>query len=124
MVKTDAQMRQRAKLLRQNNTDAEQHLWFYLRAHRLQGYKFKRQVPIGHCIVDFICTQRKLIIELDGGQHILNKEYDETRTSYLNSLGYIVLRFWNDEVLLHIENVLESIFRFLEESEIKDSQDL
>ncbi|KTD57212.1 endonuclease domain-containing protein [Legionella shakespearei] len=115
MVKTDEQMRQRAKLLRQNTTDAEQHLWFYLRAHRLQGYKFKRQVPIGNYIIDFICTQRKLIVELDGGQHILNKEYDEERTSYLNSLGYIVLRFWNDEVLLNIENVLESIFMSLED---------
>ncbi|CEG57670.1 endonuclease domain-containing protein [Legionella fallonii] len=109
-IKTLKQVRS----LRQKSTDAESYLWFYLRAHRLKGHKFKRQVPIGKYIVDFICQQNKLIIELDGGQHILNKEYDEARTAYLNSIGYKVLRFWNDEVLLKIEEVLEHIIFNLE----------
>ena len=114
MNNAEAKKLQRAKLLRQQSTDAENHLWFYLRAHRLKGYKFKRQVPIKDYIVDFICIQRKLIVELDGGQHLLNQEYDERRTAYLNSLGYKVLRFWNDEVLIKTEDVLEHVISSLE----------
>ncbi|KGP62206.1 hypothetical protein EP47_08925 [Legionella norrlandica] len=116
MVQVDANLVKQAKSLRQRSTDAEIHLWYYLRAHRLKGYKFKRQVPIGNYIVDFVCIQKKLIIELDGGQHLLNKEYDEERNIYLGSLGYRVLRFWNDEVLLRTEDVLENIVRYLEEA--------
>ena len=71
-------------------------------------------MPIKDYIVDFICIQRKLIVELDGGQHLLNQEYDERRTAYLNSLGYKVLRFWNDEVLIKIEDVLEHVISSLE----------
>lgn len=104
----------KAKLLRQNSTDAENRLWFFIRAHRLNGYKFKRQVPIGNYIVDFVCIKQKLIVELDGGQHLLNSDYDKQRTFYLNKLGYRVLRFWNDEVLLKTEAVLENILKELE----------
>jgi len=103
-----------AKSLRKKSTDAEHRLWFRLRAHRLKGFKFKRQVPIGPYIADFICIQKKLIIELDGGQHLTNKIYDTTRTDFLNSSGYQVLRFWNDDVLLKTGDVLESIVRCLE----------
>ncbi|HBC0465995.1 TPA: endonuclease domain-containing protein [Legionella pneumophila] len=116
MVPTDAKLLKQARSLRKRSTDAENYLWYYLRAHRLKGYKFKRQVPIGNYIVDFVCIQRKLIVELDGGQHLLNKEYDKDRTTYFSSLGYKVLRFWNDDVLLRTGDVLESIVGCLEES--------
>ncbi|MFC3909776.1 endonuclease domain-containing protein [Legionella dresdenensis] len=105
----------RAKALRQASTDAESRLWLYLRAHRLEGFKFKRQVPIDNYIVDFVCMQQKLIVELDGGQHMLNQEYDEKRTLYLNSQGYRVLRFWNNDVLQQTGTVLEVILRALRE---------
>ncbi|AMP90628.1 endonuclease domain-containing protein [Legionella pneumophila] len=116
MVPTDAKLLKQAKSLRQRSTDAEKCLWYCLRAHRLKGYKFKRQVPIGNYIVDFVCIQRKLIVELDGGQHLLNIEYDQDRSAYFSSLGYKVLRFWNDDVLLRTGDALESIVRCLEES--------
>ena len=83
----------RAKQMRQEMTDAEKGLWQYLRAHRLNGYKFRRQQPIGTYIVDFVCTQPKLIIEADGSQHQTQQDYDENRSAYLNSLGFTVLRF-------------------------------
>ncbi|AOU03745.1 TPA: DUF559 domain-containing protein [Legionella pneumophila] len=116
MVPADAKLLKQAKSLRKRSTDAENCLWYYLRAHRLKGYKFKRQVPIGNYIVDFVCIQRKLIVELDGGQHLLNKEYDKNRSAYFSTLSYKVLRFWNDDVLLRTGDVLESIVRCLEES--------
>lgn len=103
----------RAKGLRHNSTAAEHRLWSCLRGHRLQGFKFKRQMPIGGYIVDFVCIQHKLIIELDGGHHILNKQYDEQRTLFLNARGYKLCRFWNDDVLLKTEAVLEDIIRCL-----------
>ena len=101
-------LNQYAKSLRKNNTDAENHLWYYLRAKRL-GYKFKRQVPISSFIVDFICYEKKLIIELDGGQHQQNNIYDEQRTIKLNSLRFKVLRFWNNDVLQKRESILDVI---------------
>ena len=73
-------MRQRAKNLRTQSTDTENHLWYYLRVNRL-GFKFKRQVPIGNYIVDFVCNQKRLIIELGGGQHSDNQRYDIERTA-------------------------------------------
>jgi very-short-patch-repair endonuclease len=98
-----------AKTLRRNLTDAEQKLWYHLRAHRFMGRKFKRQKPIGRYVVDFICLEEKLIIELDGGQHAENLEYDQERDSWLRSKGYTVLRFWNNELMNETENVLERI---------------
>ncbi|MBP8884021.1 endonuclease domain-containing protein [Ectopseudomonas oleovorans] len=98
-----------AKRLRHEMTDAEQRLWYYLRAHRFLGLKFKRQKPIGPYIVDFICTERWLVIELDGGQHQLQTEYDQQRERYLETRGYRVLRFWNHQVLAKTEAVLEQI---------------
>jgi very-short-patch-repair endonuclease len=98
-----------AKTLRRNLTDAEQKLWYHLRAHRFMGRKFKRQKPLGRYVVDFICLEEKLIIELDGGQHAENLEYDQERDAWLRSQGYTVLRFWNNELMNETESVLERI---------------
>lgn len=104
-----------AKKLRIRMTDAEQRLWQYLRAGRLQGYKFRRQQPIGDYIVDFLCLAPKLIVEADGGQHGEQQAYDQARTAYLQSLGFTVLRFWNHEILQQTESVLGDILQRLRE---------
>ena len=98
-----------ARQLRKNSTDAERQLWQILRNRQLNGYKFKRQTPLGNYIVDFCCSSVKLIIEVDGGQHVEQENYDSTRAEYLESLGYKVIRFWNNDVLANIEDVLESV---------------
>ncbi len=102
---------EKSKRLRRNMTDAESVLWDCLRAKRLNGYKFRRQQPIGEYIVDFVCMAYKLVIELDGGQHneILNKSHDAKRTQYLEKLGYKVLRVWNNEIFSNLNGVLEYI---------------
>lgn len=99
----------RAKGLRRVMTDAEKRLWYHLRAHRFLGMKFKRQKPIGPYIVDFACPTFKLIIEIDGGQHSEETEYDRRRDIWLSKHGYTVLRFWNNEVAENMEGVLERI---------------
>jgi len=96
-----------AKGLRNNLTEAEKHLWYMLRLKNL-GVKFRRQVVIGLFIVDFICFEKKLIIEVDGGQHA-DDVRDKARDKWLNERGYRVLRFWNNEVLENREGVLEKI---------------
>ena len=98
-----------AKVLRSNQTDAEQRLWYHLRAHRFIGLKFKRQKPVGRYIVDFVCLEHRLIIELDGGQHAEQVAYDQHRDAWLRSQGYMVLRFWNNDVMQQLEGVLEQI---------------
>ncbi|MGB0211852.1 endonuclease domain-containing protein [Algiphilus sp.] len=103
---------QRARSLRNQQTDAEARLWYHLRAHRFLGLKFKRQQPIGHFIVDFICQQRDLVIELDGGQHSGQQDYDAQRSAYLQAQGLRVLRFWNNDVLNETEAVLDQIRRY------------
>ncbi len=100
---------ERAKTLRSEQTEAEQRLWYYLRAHRFMGMKFKRQKPMGRYIVDFICHESNLIVEVDGGQHQENAAYDQRRDAWLQEQGYTVLRFWNHEVMQQIESVLEAI---------------
>ena len=97
----------RARELRKNMTDAERLLWSKLRRKQL-GVKFRRQVPIGNYIVDFLCPAKKLIIELDGSQHI-DSEYDRKRDKFLESKGYTILRFWDNEVLKETEAVLQRI---------------
>lgn len=97
-----------ARRLRREMTDAETRLWFALRAHRLDGLSFRRQTPIGRFIVDFVCHDRRLVIELDGGQHVESKE-DVERDTWLASKGYRVLRFWNSDVLKDRRAVLEMI---------------
>jgi very-short-patch-repair endonuclease len=103
-----------AKALRRKMTNAERRLWYYLRAHRFVGHKFKRQVPIGPYIVDFACLNRKLILEVDGGQHAESLS-DKRRDAWLKMQGFEVLRFWNNDVLKNTEAVLELIFVTLEE---------
>lgn len=98
-----------AKTLRTHQTEAEQRLWYHLRAHRFMGLKFKRQKPMGRYIVDFVCMERRLIIEIDGGQHAEQLEYDQHRDMWLRSQGYTVLRFWNNDVMQQLEGVLEQI---------------
>jgi len=99
----------RRKSLRTFATDAERKLWSKIRAKRFFNLKFRRQQSIDSYIVDFYCAEKKLIIEIDGGQHAKRKEYDFARTVYLNSLGMTVMRFWNNEVLSDIDSVLEFI---------------
>jgi very-short-patch-repair endonuclease len=98
-----------AKRLRRGQTDAERTLWFQLRDRRLNGWKFKRQVQVDRYIVDFVCAEARLIIELDGGQHAASSEYDAARTKVLEAMGYLVLRFWNNDVLQNVNGVLESV---------------
>jgi len=100
-----------ARDLRQKFTDAEKALWMKLRNRQVEAVKLRRQQPIGSYIVDFVSFERKLIIEIDGGQHNeeMTKERDEERTMRLEERGYRVMRFWNNEVLTNAEGVLERI---------------
>ena len=105
-----------AKTLRQQSTDAERMLWKYLRAHRMAGYKFRRQVVIEPYIVDFVCLEARLIVEADGGQHLEQVEDDLKRSAFLEFLGYRVIRFWNHEILRDTHTVLEQIHNALIEA--------
>ena len=89
-------------------------LWHYLRRSQLSGHRFRRQHPIGRYIADFACIEQRLIIELDGGQHTEQREYDRQRDAYISSRGYRILRFWNDDVLKDMGAVLEEILRTIE----------
>ncbi len=97
-----------ARLLRKNATTAERKLWKYLRSRGVQGFKFVRQEPIGPYIVDFVCRERRLIIEVDGSQHATDKA-DAIRDRWLVDHRYRVLRVWNNEVMDNIEGVWETI---------------
>ena len=99
----------RARTLRRQSSDAESALWRHLRARRLLGYKFRRQVVMEPYIVDFVCLEARLIIEADGGQHSNQVTYDTRRTAVLEVMGYRVMRFWNHEVLGELQSVLEQI---------------
>jgi very-short-patch-repair endonuclease len=103
-----------SKELQHNPTPAEQKLWSVLRAHQTEGLHFRRQHAIGNYIVDFCSPRQKLIIELDGGQHVEQAAYDQERTEFLQSKGYRVLRFWNDEVLSDLNGVARVILEVLE----------
>jgi len=100
-----------AKSLRKNATRVETILWNQLRARQIEGAKFRRQQPIDEFVVDFVCFEKKLIIELDGGQHAQAREEDQERDNRLSGKGYTVLRFWNNEVLENLTGVLEVIRR-------------
>ena len=93
-------------------TDAERRLWYRLRAHRFAGIKFKRQVLVGPYIVDFVCFERKVVIEVDGGQNASDPN-DAARDKWLKSEGFVVLRFWNSDVLKRTDTVLEEIAKAL-----------
>ena len=120
MKRISPRLRSLAQRLRGEPTDAEQKLWLRLRNGIVKGWKFRRQHPIGGFIVDFCCLEGMLIIELDGGQHLEQEEADEERTKYLSSVGFHVLRFWNDDALNKTDDVLEEILRMLEGSDASD----
>ena len=104
-----------AKRMRHQPTNAETLIWTALRGARLQGFKFKRQQPIGPYIVDFVCFEHTLIIEIDGGQHGDEVSADQARSNWLQAQGFTVLRFWNNEVIERKGDVMESIIRALRE---------
>jgi very-short-patch-repair endonuclease len=107
------QARSRARELRRNPTDAERLLWQKLRYWQVDGCKFRRQQTTDHYIVDFVCLQKRLIIELDGGQHMNEAGYDKERDGWLRDQGFVVLRFWNNDVLKNVEGVMEMIIKHL-----------
>lgn len=104
----------KARELRKNMTDAERALWRHLRLRQLGGCKFRRQQLIGQYIVDFVCFEKGLIIEVDGGQHTEQISYDLKRSQWLEKQGYRLLRFWDNEVLKNTEAVVEAIMKTLE----------
>ncbi len=107
-------MKHLARKLRKNMTDAERLLWRHLRNRELGGYKFRRQRPVGPYILDFVCLEKKLVVEIDGGQHAGQIELDAERSDYLKEKGYRVMRFWNNEVLKETESVLTVILSSLD----------
>ena len=102
----------RAKQLRNDKTDAERRFWNMVRNRSVANFRFVRQMPIDNFIVDFVCRERMLVVELDGSQHAESR-YDERRTGILNGLGYGVLRFWNSEVVDHRDAVQEVLIETL-----------
>jgi len=99
----------KARSLRKNQTDVEQLVWKHLRNRQLYNYKFRRQFPIEPYIADFVCLDLKLIIELDGGQHASQIDYDNQRSLFLEQRGFKVIRFWNNDVIENTVGVLEAI---------------
>ena len=109
--KADAAVR--ARKLRRASTDPERLLWAYLRNRHLGGYRFARQYPIGPYFADFVCRERRLVVELDGGQHS-DSSYDTARDRFLNRAGYSVLRYWNNDVTHNLNGVLDTLLLVLE----------
>ena len=101
------------RILRNQPTDAEHRLWQYLRRRQLDGCGFRRQHPFGDYILDFACLERKVVVELDGSQHVDNACYDAQRTATLEQAGFVVLRFWNNDVFGNIEGVVDVILAAL-----------
>jgi very-short-patch-repair endonuclease len=102
---------QRERLLRKTQTEHERLLWFLLRGRRFVGFKFRRQHRIGEAIVDFVCLESRVAIELDGGQHNEDQSVDTKRDAALAALGFVVLRFWNPQLIDQREDVLDRIWR-------------
>ena len=102
-----------ARSLRKNPTNAERLLWQHLRRRRLAGFRLRRQNSIGPYICDFACLEAAIVVELDGSQHVEQSDYDERRDAFLRSQGFRVLRFWNNDVLVQINVILETIFEAL-----------
>ncbi len=103
----------KARELRKNLTEAERVLWRYLRLRQFDGNKLRRQQPIGKYIVDFVCLEKKFIVEVDGGQHNLQIDYDSEHNEWLERQGFRILRFWNNQVLKEIDAVKERIMEVL-----------
>ena len=108
------EIRIRARQLRKNLTDAERLLWGKLRLWQVEGFKFRRQQPLGWYIVDFVCLEKRLVIEIDGGQHAQQANYDTERDAWLRNQGFSVLRFWNNDVLKNIDAITELIAKNLQ----------
>ncbi len=111
MLPYNKNLKQYSRQLRENMTDAERKLWAKIRRKQIKEYQFYRQKPIGDYIVDFYCPKAKLVVEIDGSQHLVGEtiQYDKIRDDYLSSLGLRVLRFTNTDVLINIKGVIESI---------------
>src|SRR5438874_2252460 len=109
MVRIRTPLQPLARGLRRTQTDAENRLWYHLRNRQLGGAKFRRQFPIGSYVVDLVCLESRLIVELDGGQHSEQVERDERRTAFLEAQGFRILRFWNNQALAETEAVLTTI---------------
>jgi len=99
----------RARALRQDMTEPEKRVWRILRSGQIKGHKFRRQVPIGRYIADFVCHKARLIVEIDGGQHDRSSCHEVERTEFLQNEGYRVLRFWNNEILENLDGVHRTI---------------
>lgn len=100
-----------AKTLRKRPTEAEKLLWKHLKLKQMKGLKFRRQQPIDNYIVDFVCLEKRIVIELDGGHHAEQTEMDTKRDLYLKKQGFVILRFWNNDVYQNIEGVLDIIIQ-------------
>lgn len=109
-----ADTKAKARELRTRFTEAETLLWQQLRGRRFQGFKFRRQRPLGPYILDFVCLEAGLVIEIDGGQHSEQQAYDQQRTALMESQGLTVTRFWNHEVMNETPAVLEKIWQTLQ----------
>jgi very-short-patch-repair endonuclease len=109
----------RSRKLRINQTDAETKLWNRIRNRQIDGHKFVRQQPIGRYICDFVCREKLVVIEVDGGQHAESTR-DEVRDGYLRQQGYRVMRFWNNDVLSNIDGVLSAINEGLKDISLRD----
>ena len=105
----------KARHLRIHPTEAEKRLWTVLRRQQFEGHRFRRQAPIGRHIIDFVCLRRRLVVEIDGGQHAYRVQADAARTAWLESQGFRVLRFWNNDVLGNTNGVVEAIRQALRE---------
>ncbi len=116
-AKVEPKHRAYARQMRKAMTDAELKFWNAVRAHRLDGMSFRRQLPVAGYIVDFACPSHKIIIELDGFQHAgdVAAAYDQQRTQTFEELGWTVLRFWNEDILRDIDNVCLHIIRTVKE---------
>ena len=109
-------LKERARQLRREQTDAERKLWVRLRSRQLGGFKFRRQFVIGPFITDFCCFEQRLVVELDGGQHADQIDADRRRSDFLLSRGYRVLSFWDNQVMENIDSVLEQILLALDKA--------
>lgn len=117
--RSTAKIMHRAGELRREPTPAEAQLWKYLRSRTLHGTHFRRQYAIDKYIVDFCAPRTKLIIEVDGSQHVDQREYDLERTEFLKSKGYRVLRFWNNDILNNIQGVMSVILQAIPNKQIR-----
>jgi very-short-patch-repair endonuclease len=116
LLKSSELTKGRARALRRNSTGAEKRLWGLLRSRRFDGFKFRRQVPIGRYIAEFVCFERQLIVELDGSQHA-DSLHDARRDAWLRDDGYRVLRIWNNELSENLDGVGQGIWAALQEQE-------